>query len=286
MVSLGKMYGYIRLMRPLNSLMMGFAVIVGAAIANPKAFAFLWQKLILGTLTGFLLTASSMAINDYYDREIDAINEPGRPIPKGLIKPKEALSFAFALMTLGFITSILTSFLCFLLALFAWIISVAYTTFGKRTGFPGNLLVSACVSIPFIYGSATILDTITPNIIIFVIMVFLSNTGREVNKGIVDVEGDRARNVRTIAVCYGVRSAAIIASTLYIASVILSPIPWILGQVFFPFIPLVAIADLGLIASSIMLLKNVSREKAKKVKNIALFSFMAGLLAFIFGTIG
>ncbi|MEM2925929.1 MAG: geranylgeranylglycerol-phosphate geranylgeranyltransferase [Candidatus Bathyarchaeia archaeon] len=285
MITLGKLRGFIRLMRPVNCLMMGFAVIVGAVISYPKALIFLWGKIFLGALTGFLLTASSMAINDYYDREIDAINEPSRPIPSGLIKPKEAFSYAFLLMVLGFIASFFTSLLCLIIAALAWIICVTYTTVGKRTGFLGNLLVSACVSVPFIYGSVAAADKIHENILIFVLMVFLSNTGREVNKGIVDVEGDRARNVKTIAVCYGEKKAAMIASALYIFSVFLSPMPWILGLVSFPFVPIVAIADFGLMVSSILLLKDFSKGMAKKVKNLALLSFMAGLIAFLFGTL-
>ena len=34
-------------------------------------------------MSGPLLTGYTQTINDYYDREIDAINEPYRPIPSG-----------------------------------------------------------------------------------------------------------------------------------------------------------------------------------------------------------
>jgi len=65
---------YIQIMRPLNCLMMGFAVIVGAVLANPNFTNFLWINALYGALTGFTLTAAAMAINDYYDRKIDAVN--------------------------------------------------------------------------------------------------------------------------------------------------------------------------------------------------------------------
>ena len=42
-------------------------------------------NILFGFGTGFMLTAAAMTINDYYDRTIDAINEPTRPIPSGLI---------------------------------------------------------------------------------------------------------------------------------------------------------------------------------------------------------
>ena len=289
---MGKLSGYLRLMRPINCLMMGFAVIVGAVLASPNMLNALWQNLIYGFLTGFMLTAASMAINDYCDREIDAINEPNRPIPSGLIKPKEALAFAFILTAIGFAAALANSYLtnlksisCFLIAIIAWIIFVAYTTVGKRSGLPGNFLVSICVSIPFIYGSYTVAGVIETNVLIFAFIVFLSITGREVTKGIVDVKGDKVHNVKTLAVRYGEKTAAMAAALFYLSAVSLSPIPWLLNLVSFWFIPLVAVTDFGLVASSFMLLKDYSRENAKKVKNLVLLWSIFGLLAFVVGAL-
>lgn len=285
---MGKLAGYLRLMRPINCLMMGFAVIVGAALTNSNALGNHWPNLIYGFLTSFLLTAASMVINDYYDREIDAINEPLRPIPSGLIKPKEALAFAILLTLLGLTASLLTSAkakaLCFVTALIFWLVSASYVTVGKRTGLLGNLMVSACVSAPFIYGSLAVANEVKGNIWIFVSMVFLSNTGREITKGIVDVEGDRARNVKTVAVRHGEHTAALAASVLYLLAVMLTPLPPLLNLVSVWFIPLIAITDAGLVASSIKLSKNYSRENAKKVKNQILAWFFIGLIAFLVGS--
>jgi len=287
---MGKLSGYLRLMRPINCLMMGFAVIVGAVLASPNMLNALWQNLIYGFLTGFMLTAASMTINDYCDREIDAINEPNRPIPSGLIKPKEALAFAFILTAIGFVAALanscLTNISCFLVAIIAWIIFVAYTTVGKRSGLPGNFLVSTCVAIPFIYGSYTVAGSIETNVLIFAFMVFLSITGREITKGIVDAQGDRMQNVKTLAVRYGEKTAAVVATLFYLSAVSLSPIPWFLpNPVSFWYIPFVAVTDFGLVASSFMLLNDYSREGARKVKNIALLWFIFGLLAFVVGAL-
>jgi geranylgeranylglycerol-phosphate geranylgeranyltransferase len=272
--------------------MMGFAVIVGATLASPNVLNTLWQNLICGFITGFMLTAASMAINDYYDREIDAINEPNRPIPSGVIKPKEALAFASILTAIGFTAALANSYLtnlksisCFLVAIAAWIIFVAYTTAGKRSGLPGNFLVSACVAIPFIYGSIAIANEVKPNVLIFASMAFLSNTGREITKGIVDVQGDRMQNVKTLAVRYGEKTAAAAAALFYLSAVSLSPMPWLLNLVSFWFIPFVAVTDFGLVASSFMLLNDYSRENARKVKNTALLWFIFALLAFVVGVL-
>jgi geranylgeranylglycerol-phosphate geranylgeranyltransferase len=283
---MSKVGGYLRLMRPVNCLMMGIAVIVGATLASPHDLGISWLNLVYGFVTGFALTGASMAINDYYDREIDAVNEPNRPIPSGLIKPREALAFAVIITAIGFTAACLANILCFAVAIFAWVIFTTYTTIGKRSGLPGNFLVSTCVAVPFIYGSAAIVNKVELNVLIFASMAFLSNTGREITKGIADIKGDEMQNVKTLAVRYGQKNAAIVATIFYLLAVLLSPIPWLLKLVSFWFVPFVAMTDFGLVASSFLLLEDYSRENARKVKNIVLLWFVIGLLAFVAGAMG
>jgi len=282
---MSKLSGYLRLMRPINCLTMGIAVMVGAVLASPNFSEAPLPDLIWGLVTGFMLTAASMATNDYYDKEIDAVNEPNRPIPSGLIHPREALAFAFVLTSIGFAAAYLTNVFSFAIAIIAWVFFVTYTTVGKRSGLPGNFLVSACVATPFIYGSAIIANAVRLNVLIFASMAFLSNTGREITKGIVDVEGDEMQNVKTLAVRYGEKNAAIAATIFYLLAVLLSPIPLLLDLVSFWFIPLVALTDFGLAASAFMLLRDYSRENARKVKSMILLLFILGLLAFVAGTV-
>jgi geranylgeranylglycerol-phosphate geranylgeranyltransferase len=280
---MGKITGLMRLMRPVNCVMMGFAVFVGAFLANPQFPSLGWIGVVYGFVTGFMLTAASMTVNDYYDRAIDAINEPARPIPSGLVSAREALAFVVVLSVVGFVFAYLASILCLVVAVFAWVILVAYVTVGKRTGLPGNFLVSACVAIPFIYGSVTVLNQVQLNVVFFALMAFLSNAGREVTKGIVDVKGDSAGGVKTLAVRYGERNAAAAASLFYVSAVALTPIPWVLSLVSFWFIPVVLVTDVGLVASSVFLLRNYSRENARRIKNLVLLWFVIGLLAYLFG---
>src|SRR5674476_1679977 len=78
---MNKLGGFMRLMRPVNCTMMGFAVLVGAVLASSQFGSLNWLNILFGFLTGFTFCAAAMVINDYYDRTIDAINEPQRPIP-------------------------------------------------------------------------------------------------------------------------------------------------------------------------------------------------------------
>jgi geranylgeranylglycerol-phosphate geranylgeranyltransferase len=280
---MGRISGFVRLMRPVNCAMMGFAVIVGAVLANPQFSSVDWRTVFYGLITGFTLTAASMTINDYYDRAIDAINEPSRPIPSGLVSAREALTFVLVLSAVGFVFAYLASVLCLAVAVISWIILVAYVTVGKRTGLPGNFLVSACVAAPFIYGSIIAMNQVQLNVLLFASMAFLSNTGREITKGIVDVKGDKVQGMKTLAVRYGDRNAAAVAVLFYVSAVSLTPLPWILSLVSFWFIPFVLVTDVGLIASSFLLLRDCSRENARKIKNWILLWFIIALLAYVFG---
>jgi len=280
---MGKVSGLVRLIRPINCAMMGFAVFVGAVLANPQFSNFNWLSILYGFVTGFTLTAASMTINDYYDRAIDAINEPSRPIPSGSVSAREALAFVCVLSTVGFVSAYLTSVLCLMVAVISWIVVVTYVTIGKRSGLSGNFLVSTCVATPFIYGSILVLSQFPLSVLLFTVMAFLSNTGREITKGIVDVKGDRAEGIKTLAVRYGEKNAAVAASLFYILAVSLTPVPWILSLVSFWFIPLVLVTDIGLVASSALLLKDYSRENARKIKKLVLLWFVIGLLAYVFG---
>jgi geranylgeranylglycerol-phosphate geranylgeranyltransferase len=280
---MGKISGFVRLMRPINCAMMGFAVFVGAVLADPQFFNAAWLGVLYGFLTGFTLTAAAMTINDYYDRAIDAINEPSRPIPSGMVSAQEALAFVFVLSAVGFVFAYLTSVLCLVVAIVSWVVVVTYVTIGKRSGLPGNLLVSTCVAIPFIYGSIIVLSQVPLSVLLFTLMAFLSNTGREITKGIVDVKGDKAEGIKTLAVRYGEKSAAVVASLFYVSAVALTPLPWILRLVSFWFIPLVLVTDVGLVVSSALLLRDYSRENARKIKKLVLLLFVVGLLAYVIG---
>ncbi|MCW4031976.1 MAG: geranylgeranylglycerol-phosphate geranylgeranyltransferase [Candidatus Bathyarchaeota archaeon] len=283
-----KIQGFLRLIRPLNCLMMGIATLIGVLLAGQK-FLNVNDLLIVSPLsfmTAFTLTGASMAINDYYDREIDEINEPERPIPSGVVSPNEALIVSACLILLGLTSAYLTTFLCLIVGLISLIIFLTYSTIGKRTGLYGNFLVSACVAFPFIYGSLAISNEIRLNAIIFSALAFLSNTGREITKGIVDMQGDRSKNIKTIAVKYGASVAAYAASTFYIFAVILSILPWILKQVSSLYIPPIIMTNIGFVLISILLIRDNSRSGARKVKNLALIWMFMGLLSFLSGIFG
>ncbi len=279
---MGRIGGFLRIIRPVNSVMMGAAVLVGVAMAGGFAVASP-THLALAFIVGFTLTGAAMVINDYYDRDIDAVNEPGRPIPSGGVKPREAVAYSLLLSAVGLTSAGLTSTPALGVAAFSWAVMMTYSAWGKRTGFLGNLMVSTCIGLPFVYGGIIAGDISTS--LLFSALAFLSNTGREVTKGIVDTEGDSARGVKTVAVAYGVDRAAQVASAFYVVAAVASALPLLLDLVSVWYLPFVAVTDAGLVFSTYTLLRDHSRETSRRVKNQVLYWMLFGLLAFAAGTL-
>lgn len=262
--------------------MMGSAVVVGEVMASSVVPA---HAAFYGFLAGFFLLGSSMVLNDYFDREIDAINEPNRPLPSGRIGPSETLLFALVLGSIGYIASASTGASTLIIATLSMLISVAYNSKFKRTGLLGNVMVSANVAVPFIYGGLAVAGTNMSSLTIFSLLAFLSSLGREVVKGIVDVVGDKAKGVKSVAVTKGSEFAAKQGAFLFLAAVALSTLPLALKIVSPYYLPLVAICDIGFILTSFSIWINPSPRNARRNKKFVLVWMIFGLLAFLVGTV-
>ena len=280
---MGKPGDYLEIMRPVNSVMTGVAIIIGALITGGNQILGDWASLVYAFLTGFTLSGAAMAINDYYDREIDAINEPGRAIPSGRISPQSTILFTGLLSIVGLLSSYLISFNALLVAVFAWIVMMVYSIKGKKLGFIGNLMVSLSVALPFLYGG--VMTGSIASSLSFSGIAFLANTGREITKGIVDVEGDKLEGVNTIAITSGVKSAASIASLFFVGAVLVSIYPVYRELVSFWYIPFIALTDLGLIYSGYQVMSDPSRETSRTVKNRILYLMILGLIGFAAGSL-
>lgn len=278
-----RVVAFLRLVRLPNCLMMGFAVIVGETIALRGGFDL--TLAVLGYLVGFFLLGASMVINDYYDIEIDRINNPSRPIPSGMVSRAEAKSYAFALAFAGLFTAALINWSSFLVALLATASMVAYNARLKPTGLIGNMIVSANIAVPFVFGGFAVSE-LAPSLLIFALLAFLSGLGREVIKGIMDVPGDKQRGIRTVAVRYGETKAAYLGAGLFLVAVLLSALPLVYGLVSILYVPFVLLCDLGFLYSSVSLLRKPTARNSRRAKSHALVWMTLGLVAFIAGAFG
>ncbi|MEB2793579.1 MAG: UbiA family prenyltransferase [Caldisphaeraceae archaeon] len=274
---------YVSLVRPINDAMIGLSVIVGAFIASGRIIPNL-LNLGFGFITGFFISGSAMILNDIIDLDIDAINNPLRPLPSKAISIKSAKILFVIFSVIGLTFSLLSGILTFAIAMASYIIAIIYNTKGKKTGIPGNLMVAYAMGVPIIYGSA-IVGRLNFNIFIYWLMIFLSGIAREITKGITDIEGDRRAGIKTLAVTKGPRAAALASLLLYISAIALSPIPIITGKVY-PILYLIpiSIVDAMFLGASALTLILPKKESAYKSKNISLLAMLIGLLGFLIST--
>jgi geranylgeranylglycerol-phosphate geranylgeranyltransferase len=264
--------------------MIGIAVVVGEIIASPEVFY--GDLALYGFLTGFLLLAAGMVLNDYFDREIDAINDPQRPLPSGVVRPTEAISCAIILASLGLLFAAKSErpTWTLLIAIASVAIMISYNAKAKKSGLIGNALVSTNMAIPFVYGGFAVASP-TWSLGIFATLAFLSSLGREIIKGIADVSGDAAKGVRSVAATKGNSFAAREGAALFIGAVALSGLPLILNLVSKYYVPLVAICDVGFILTAYSMSTDPSPRNAERNKKFVLIWMTFGLLAFVIGTL-
>ncbi|RLE51548.1 MAG: hypothetical protein DRJ20_01965 [Candidatus Methanomethylicota archaeon] len=273
---------FLRIIRPVNCIMMGVAVILSELVALQGVPSF--HVLALGFLTAFALTAASMVINDYFDFQVDLVNAPWRPLPSGLIRRSEAVIYALFFAVVGVAASFMVNFECFTLAVASLLISTLYNAEAKKYGLIGNFMVSFCVALPFLYGSIAVKSSGSLLLQILSVAAFLANTGREVTKGIVDVEGDKVRGIRTVAISRGKSFAGKLAFIFYLSAVAVGFLPILLGLVWWIYLPLFALSCIGFVLDSVKLVRSPTESTAMAVKKrVLLHMFLAMLATFLGG---
>ncbi|MHA1450101.1 MAG: geranylgeranylglycerol-phosphate geranylgeranyltransferase [Candidatus Hodarchaeales archaeon] len=230
-----KLRAYFFLIRPLNTVMAGFGIFVGAysCIGTLENTEYLFYTnlipILIAGVACSLITAGGYVINDYYDYEIDLINMPHRSLPSGAISLKEAKYLAFILFITGFLTSFfirqVEPFPFDPLAVFFAFIGVicvyAYSSDLKRMGIVGNITVSSMTAIPFLYGGAVVQNY--GMMWVPFIFAFSISMGREIIKDIEDVEGDEVGGMKSLPMRIGLKKAALISHLWLVLLIILIP---------------------------------------------------------------
>lgn len=263
-----------QLARPLNCLMSAAAVWLGALSA---AIQIPWLKLIYAMICGALITAGGNTINDCLDAKIDRVNHPDRPIPSGRISPSMAWVWSVVELILGIIIGLAVNMICGVIAAMAVVLLLAYEAAGlKNAGLPGNVTISLLTALLFVTGGAAA-GNIIPTLSL-ALLAFLASLGREIIKDMEDMAGDTTRKTWPMRV--GIRRARRGAAVLLVASVLLSPLPWLLGTLGTGYLVAVLIADLLFLRTLIVLFTraNGAAGAAKQAMFIVLVAFLIGVL--------
>jgi chlorophyll/bacteriochlorophyll a synthase len=187
------------------------------AVSSPVPFMERWDVILLGILlAGPLVCGTSQVVNDWFDRHVDAINEPGRPIPSGRVPGRWGLYMALVWTVLS---------LCVAYSLGIWVFSAACIGMAlawaysappfrlKRNGWWGNSAVGACYEgLPWFTGAAVMAATLPDTKIILIAALYsIGAHGIMTLNDFKSIDGDRQMGLKSLPAMLGTDKAARLA---------------------------------------------------------------------------
>lgn len=176
-----------------------------------------WQIVVAGVvLAGPLVCGTSQAVNDWYDRHVDAINEPSRPIPSGRLPGSWGFYIACAWTVLSLFVATSLGVWGFAAAVFGLSLAWAYSAPPfrlKQNGWLGNLACGLCYEgLPWFTGAAIMAAALPDWRILFIAALYsVGAHGIMTLNDFKSVEGDLRMGIRSLPVQLGVSNAARLA---------------------------------------------------------------------------
>ncbi len=173
-----------------------------------------WPLIVAGVLlAGPMVCGTSQAVNDWYDRHVDAINEPDRPIPSGRIPGRWGLYIAAIWTALSLLLAISLGKWGFVAAIVGLALAWAYSAPPirlKQNGWWGNAACGLCYEgLPWFTGAA-VMSTSMPDwrIVVIALLYSIGAHGIMTLNDFKSVEGDRRMGIDSLPVLLGVDNAA------------------------------------------------------------------------------
>jgi len=203
-----------------------------------------WGVVLLGViLAGPLVCGTSQAVNDWYDRHVDAINEPNRPIPSGRVPGRRGLHIAIGWTMLSLLVAATLGPWGFGAAVVGLALAWAYSAPPlrlKQNGWWGNTACAACYEgLPWITGAA-VMAAARPDWRVLGIAALYSAGAHGIMtlNDFKSVEGDRQMGIFSLPVLLGVENAGKVAclamavpQVVVVALLLAWGFPWLGGVV-------------------------------------------------------
>ncbi len=177
-----------------------------------------WFLVVVGiALAGPLVCATSQAVNDWFDRHVDAINEPQRPIPSGRMPGRWGLGLAIGWTLLSLAVAALLGPWGFGAAAAGLALAWAYSAPPlrlKRNGWWGNAACGVCYEgLAWVTGAAVMAGGAMPGkrSLLLAALYSAGAHGIMTLNDFKSVDGDRQMGVGSLPVRLGVQSAARVA---------------------------------------------------------------------------
>ncbi len=208
-----KIVAHIEMMRPYTlfySGMLGFA----SALFISEGSAPTW-RLALAFLVPTLGWLAGLYAGDYYDRDLDAISKPHRPVPSGRVSPREAFGFMVGYITFGYALALILSPWALVVAVLTTVFGIAYSKTFKRHALLGNLDrgLLACFTVTFA-AAATHSLKVGGLFLVLCGIFFFHDSSSNLIGAIRDLEGDREAGYGTVPVVYGIKRSIQISGFL------------------------------------------------------------------------
>jgi len=185
------------------------------AVASGASAEGRWAIVILGVLlAGPLVCATSQAVNDWFDRDVDAINEPQRPIPSGRMPGRWGLGIAVLWTGVSLLVALALGTWGFLAAVAGLVLAWAYSAPPlrlKRNGWWGNAACGLCYEgLAWITGAAVMAGGAMPEArcLALAALYSLGAHGIMTLNDFKSVEGDQRMGVGSLPVRLGIDEAA------------------------------------------------------------------------------
>ena len=280
-------------MRLDHGFMIAIAICIGSLIALQGQQIPPVDKLLLAIVAAVFLEASTFALNDYYDFDIDTKNKRrDRPLVRGDLLPRTALYLFIILFPLGILCAVFVNLVCFIIAVVTGLFAIMYDVKLKKIKLLGNFYIAYTMAIPFIFGGAAVLRplfsfAIHPATYTLALIAFFAGAGREIMKDVMDYEGDKKHGVISFPSVIGIRASNILTSCFYILASACSFLPFFmpLFDLYYQnlyYLTLVLLTDTMLLSTSLQLLVK-KHPDVKTLRKFTLFALFIGLLAFLIG---
>lgn len=206
----------LELLKPITWFPPMWAFMCGA-VASGAPLADSWHLALAGmVLAGPLVCGMSQAVNDWFDRHVDAINEPHRPIPSGRMPGRWGLHVALGWTGISLAWGAMLGAWAFLATLLGVALAWAYSAPPlrlKANGWWGNLACGlAYESLPWITAAAVLSRTApSAEVIVIATLYGLGAHGIMTLNDFKAIEGDRRSGIRSLPVQLGPERAARVA---------------------------------------------------------------------------
>ncbi|MBI5347027.1 MAG: geranylgeranylglycerol-phosphate geranylgeranyltransferase [Candidatus Aenigmarchaeota archaeon] len=262
---------YCKLLRPTVCLLSAFGLLVGAIVAQA-----LVPVLALGLIAAFIICGAGNAINDYFDYEIDKINQPKRPIPSGRVSRKAALIYFAVLSIAGAALAFFVSLPFFVIAVFNIFVLFIYSWKLKPVALIGNAAVAYLAASSFLAAGLIISNFNSlwgSAIFMLAVVSFLGTIAREIIKDVEDIKGDEKLGMRTLPIVVGEKIAKAVAYAILVIACASLIWPY---QMLSTYYLIGAIP--GILACLYAIAKHKNPRKSQKMVKVAMYFVMLGFL--------